>query len=99
MYHQSLDDITEKNEEGYIVLNPDVIEGILKTKEEEEDTTGMGGNGQQVNDDDDDDDDLDCMEIQENESDESDCCIEVEGPIKREHEGELDESSSSKRSA
>ena len=35
VYHQELDAILSKSEEGYIVLNPEVVELIRKTKEEE----------------------------------------------------------------
>ena len=96
VYHQALDDITEKNEEGYIVLNPDVIEGILKTREEEEGGL-MGKAGD--NEDDSDDDDLECVEEKEDEDDDSDCCIEVTGPVKRSHEEGGEEEYQEKRSA
>lgn len=36
VYHQELDAILSKSEEGYIVLNPEVVELIRRTKEEEE---------------------------------------------------------------
>lgn len=36
VYHQELDAILTKNEDGYIVLNPEVIPSIKKTAEEEE---------------------------------------------------------------
>lgn len=36
IYHQALDDILEKYEDGYIVLNPEVVPMIIKTKEEEQ---------------------------------------------------------------
>ena len=35
VYHQELDAILSKSEEGYIVLNPEVGELIRRTKEEE----------------------------------------------------------------
>lgn len=35
VYHQELDAILSKSEEGYIVLNPEVVELIRRTKEEE----------------------------------------------------------------
>lgn len=36
VYHQELDAILTKNDDGYIVLNPEVVESIKKTAEEEE---------------------------------------------------------------
>ena len=36
VYHQELDAILSKSEEGYIVLNPEVVELIRRTQEEEE---------------------------------------------------------------
>ena len=36
MYHQSKDVLLETSEEGYIILNKEVIPAILKTKEEPE---------------------------------------------------------------
>lgn len=38
VYHQELDAILSKSEEGYIVLNPEVVELIRRTKEEEEES-------------------------------------------------------------
>ena len=35
VYHQALDDILEKYEDGYIILNKEIIPSIIKTKEEE----------------------------------------------------------------
>lgn len=36
VYHQNLDDIVDKYENGYIMLNPEVIPSIIRTKDEEE---------------------------------------------------------------
>ena len=36
VYHQELDAILTKNDDGYIVLNPEVVESIKKTVEAEE---------------------------------------------------------------
>ena len=36
LYHQPLDSVLEKSEEGYIVLNPEVIPEIVKTREGKE---------------------------------------------------------------
>lgn len=36
VYHQELDMILTKNDDGYIVLNPEVVESIKKTAEAEE---------------------------------------------------------------
>ena len=36
VYHQELDAILTKNDDGYIVLNPEVVESIKKTAEAEE---------------------------------------------------------------
>lgn len=36
VYHQKLDDLVEKYEDGYVILNPEVIPSILRTRDEEE---------------------------------------------------------------
>lgn len=36
VYHQGLDDILKKSDNGYIVLNPEVIPQIIQTKTEEQ---------------------------------------------------------------
>ena len=60
VYHQELDAILSKSEEGYIVLNPEVVELIRRTKEEEEESESSE-EGECV----DVDEEGDCVEVSE----------------------------------
>ena len=60
VYHQELDAILSKSEEGYIVLNPEVVELIRRTKEEEEESE-RSEEGECV----DVDEEGDCVEVSE----------------------------------
>lgn len=64
VYHQALDSILEKAEDGYIILNRDVVQKIIETKDKgEEEKT--------VEEEDSDEDDL----IMEDEDEDDDCVI------------------------
>ena len=88
IYHQPLDIILEKYENGYCILNPDVIQNILHTKDEE-----VKKEEEQEDSDDSSDD------IMTEDDDEDDCCI-VDSPnlsLKRDHFDNENEQASKKQ--
>ena len=69
VYHQNLDDIVDKYENGYIMLNPEVIPSIIRTKDEEE--------REEIET----EDDSGSIDVEED----SDICEEVKQNFKRDH--------------
>ena len=65
VYHQELDAILSKSEEGYIVLNPEVVELIRRTKEEEEESERSDSESSEEGECIDVDEEGDCVEVSE----------------------------------
>ena len=65
VYHQELDAILSKSEEGYIVLNPEVVELIRRTKEEEEESERSDSESSEEGECVDVDEEGDCVEVSE----------------------------------
>ena len=63
VYHQELDAILSKSEEGYIVLNPEVVELIRRTKEEEEESERSDSESSEEGECVDVDEEGDCVEV------------------------------------
>lgn len=71
IYHQKLDDLLEKYEDGYVILNPDVIPSIVRTRNEEEKENEAVET----------DEDSSSIDMEED----SDLCEEIPQSIKRDH--------------
>ena len=65
VYHQELDAILSKSEEGYIVLNPEVVELIRRTKEEEVESERSDSESSEEGECVDVDEEGDCVEVSE----------------------------------
>lgn len=78
VYHQALDSILEKAEDGYIILNRDVVQKIIETKDKGEEEKTV-----EEESDSDDDDGL----IMEDEDEEDDCVIVDPSSQKRYNDG------------
>ena len=65
VYHQELDAILSKSEEGYIVVNPEVGELIRRTKEEEEESERSDSESSEEGECVDVDEEGDCVEVSE----------------------------------